>query len=182
LAYSACSVSASGLPWPIDQVRFSAWRPEEVAFEVHVTVEQFDVDATGDAVLAAWWRLLSPGGEKMLASGRILGDPAGPVAAERSASGGDVDERLGGRLRPSFVRRSPTAAKAKSGAFGHWPRKRDLWRLCENTSDGRLGRTAAFSFRLLQRPDDVGVQTGLRVRKQGVGLQNAGRLLVRCGR
>jgi len=60
-----------GASLAIDQVRFSAWRPEEVAFEVHVTVEQFDVDATGDAVLAAWWRLLSPGGEKMLASGRF---------------------------------------------------------------------------------------------------------------
>ena len=33
-------------------------------------------------------------------------------------------------------------------------------------SNGRLGRTAAFSFRLHQLPDDVGIQIALHVRRQ----------------
>ena len=53
---------------PTDQIRLSAWRSEDVAAEVYVTVEQFDVDADGRAVLVARWRVLSPGGEKTLKS------------------------------------------------------------------------------------------------------------------
>ncbi len=54
---------------PTDQIRLSAWRSEDVAAEVYVTIEQFDVDATGRGVLVAWWRILSPGGEKTLKAG-----------------------------------------------------------------------------------------------------------------
>jgi uncharacterized lipoprotein YmbA len=53
---------------PTDQVRLSAWQSDEVAVEVYVTVEQFDVDVQGRGVLIAWWRILSPGGEKILKS------------------------------------------------------------------------------------------------------------------
>jgi uncharacterized lipoprotein YmbA len=51
---------------PAEQVRLSAWRSEDVAAEVQVTLEQFDVDASGRGVLSARWRILSPGGEKVL--------------------------------------------------------------------------------------------------------------------
>jgi uncharacterized lipoprotein YmbA len=52
-----------------DQVRLSAWRSEDVSAEVYVTIQQFDVDAAGHAVLVAWWRILSAGGETILKSG-----------------------------------------------------------------------------------------------------------------
>jgi uncharacterized lipoprotein YmbA len=54
---------------PTDQVRLSAWRGDDVVAEIYVTVEQFDVDASGQGVLIAQWRILSPGGEKVLKAG-----------------------------------------------------------------------------------------------------------------
>jgi len=51
---------------PTDEIRLSAWRSEDVAAEVYVAVEQFDVDADGRAVLVARWRVLSPGGATTL--------------------------------------------------------------------------------------------------------------------
>lgn len=63
---------------PTDQVRLSAWRSEDVAAEVHVTIEQFDVDAGGRGVLDAWWRILSPGGEKTLRAGECRLTRQGP--------------------------------------------------------------------------------------------------------
>jgi uncharacterized lipoprotein YmbA len=45
------------------------WRTDGVAFEVYVTVEQFDVDSTGKGRLEAWWRITAPGGGKVLKSG-----------------------------------------------------------------------------------------------------------------
>ena len=74
---------------PTDQVRLSAWRSEEVSAEVYVALERFEVDASGQGVLIAWWRILSPGGEKTLkaAETRLVrpgpppeADPAGAVA------------------------------------------------------------------------------------------------------
>jgi uncharacterized lipoprotein YmbA len=61
-----------------DQVRLSAWRSEEVSAEVHVSLQQFDVDTTGHGVLVAWWRVLSPGGEKTLKTGETHLSHAGP--------------------------------------------------------------------------------------------------------
>ena len=54
---------------PTEQIRLSAWRSDDVAAEVYVTIEQFDVDASGRGVLIARWRILSPGGEKTLKAG-----------------------------------------------------------------------------------------------------------------
>ena len=74
---------------PTDQIRLSAWQSEDVAAEVYVTIEQFDVDASGRGVLVAWWRILSPGGEKTLKAGESRlarqgpppdADPSGAVA------------------------------------------------------------------------------------------------------
>jgi uncharacterized lipoprotein YmbA len=73
-----------------DPVRLSAWRSNEVAAEVYVRIEQFDVDATGRCLLVASWRILAPGGEKTLktAESRLTrqgslpdADPAGCIAA-----------------------------------------------------------------------------------------------------
>jgi uncharacterized lipoprotein YmbA len=54
---------------PTDQIRRGTWRVEDVTVEVHVTVEQFDVNTAGTGTLAAWWRITSPGGAKVLKSG-----------------------------------------------------------------------------------------------------------------
>ena len=63
---------------PAEQVRLSSWRSEDVAAEVQVTVEQFDVDAKGQGVLIAQWRILSPGGEKVLKAGSSRLSRQGP--------------------------------------------------------------------------------------------------------
>jgi uncharacterized lipoprotein YmbA len=54
---------------PTEQVRLSAWQTDDVAAGVYVTLERFDVDARGEGVLIARWRILSPGGEKVLKAG-----------------------------------------------------------------------------------------------------------------
>jgi uncharacterized lipoprotein YmbA len=63
---------------PTEQVRLSAWRSEEVSAEVYVSIQQFEVDTGGHGVLVAWWRVLSPGGEKTLKAGEIHLARAGP--------------------------------------------------------------------------------------------------------
>jgi uncharacterized protein len=64
---------------PTDQVRLSGWRREDVALEVQITVEQFDTDTAGGGVLVAWWRIMSPGGEKLLKAGRFSAVQKGPA-------------------------------------------------------------------------------------------------------
>ena len=74
---------------PTDQIRLSAWQTGDVSAEVYVAVERFEVDARGQGEVAAWWRILSPGGEKTLKAGECRrtrqgpapnADPAGAVA------------------------------------------------------------------------------------------------------
>ena len=74
---------------PTDQIRLSAWQTGDVSVEVYVAIERFEVDARGQGVLIAWWRILSPGGEKILKAsesrftrqGRLPDvDPSGAVA------------------------------------------------------------------------------------------------------
>jgi uncharacterized protein len=74
---------------PTDQIRLSAWQSGDVSVEVYVAIEQFEVDARGQGALVAWWRVLSPGGEKTLKGGECRRtrqgpppqtDPAGAVA------------------------------------------------------------------------------------------------------
>lgn len=48
---------------PEFQVRFSAWRPQEVSDEVHVAVDRLEVNAEGTCVLEASWRISASGGE-----------------------------------------------------------------------------------------------------------------------
>lgn len=54
---------------PTDQIRLSAWERNDVGVEVYVTIERFDVDAEGRGQLTAWWRVVSPGGDKTLKAG-----------------------------------------------------------------------------------------------------------------
>ena len=87
---------------PTDQVRLSRWAPETVAVEVEVNVDRFDVDSHGQGVLMAWWRVLSPGDEKDIASGRFSASRKGPppntdpvgAAALMSSLAGDLAEKL----------------------------------------------------------------------------------------
>jgi uncharacterized lipoprotein YmbA len=63
---------------PTDQVRLTAWSPQDVSAGVYVTVERFDVDAAGHGTLAAWWRITSPNGEKLLKAGHFHAARQGP--------------------------------------------------------------------------------------------------------
>lgn len=84
------------------QVRLSSWRSEDVSAEVYVAIEQFDVDAAGEGVLVARWRILAPGGENLLRSGESRfkrngsqpdKDPSGAVAT-LSELMGDLGRQL----------------------------------------------------------------------------------------
>lgn len=63
---------------PTDRIHLSAWRRAAVAAEVYVTLEQFDVDSDGRGVLVAHWRILSPGGGKILKAGACRLSRQGP--------------------------------------------------------------------------------------------------------
>jgi len=71
---------------PTDQIRLSAWSSQEVNAELYITVEQFDLDSTGRGRLVAWWRILSPGGERTLKAGESRFSREGP-APESDPSG-----------------------------------------------------------------------------------------------
>ncbi len=64
---------------PADRVHLSAWEKGAVEAEVYVTLEQFDVDDRGNGMLVARWRVLSPGGEKVLRAGRSQLRQPGPA-------------------------------------------------------------------------------------------------------
>ncbi len=63
---------------PTDQLRISAWETADVAAEVYVAVDRFDVDTGGNGTIVAWWRVLSPGGEKTLKAGQCRLTRQGP--------------------------------------------------------------------------------------------------------
>jgi uncharacterized lipoprotein YmbA len=71
---------------PADQIRLPLWRSEDVAAEIYVAIEQFDVSTSGQAVLIAHWRILSPGGEKILRTGESRLSRQGP-SPESNQSG-----------------------------------------------------------------------------------------------
>jgi len=64
---------------PSDQIRVAIGSSDDVAREIGVTIEQFDVSASGQAVLVAKWRIFSPGGEKILHSGESRLSRSGPA-------------------------------------------------------------------------------------------------------
>lgn len=63
---------------PTDQIRLSDWQSDDISLEVHISIEQFDVNAQGTGVLVAWWRVVSPGGEKTLKAGNSRFTRKGP--------------------------------------------------------------------------------------------------------
>ena len=71
---------------PTPRIRLSAWQQNEVGAEVYVTIEQFDVDAGGRGVLVARWRILAPGGAKVLRADSSRLSHQGP-APDADASG-----------------------------------------------------------------------------------------------
>jgi uncharacterized lipoprotein YmbA len=64
------------------QVRLNSWRVENVQAEVQITIEQFDVNQSGEGTLVADWRVTSPGGDKVLKSGQIRASHRGPNPEE----------------------------------------------------------------------------------------------------
>jgi uncharacterized lipoprotein YmbA len=64
---------------PSEQIRVAVGSSEEVVLEIGVTIEQFDVSLSGQAVLVARWRIDSPDGEKILHSGESRLSRRGPA-------------------------------------------------------------------------------------------------------
>ncbi len=63
---------------PTDKIYLSAWESGQVKVSVAVAIEQFDVDMEGKGRLTAWWRLMLPGSEKPVASGKVNLTRTGP--------------------------------------------------------------------------------------------------------
>lgn len=100
---------------PTDRISLSVWQRSEVMAEVYVTLEQFDVDASGRGVLVTRWRILSPGGDKVLKAGSSrLSHQGPPPASGVSASIGTLSELVAafaGQLASSLketTSRNPT--------------------------------------------------------------------------
>ena len=89
---------------PTDQVRLSMWGAEAVTVEVEVNVERFDVDSHGQGMLMAWWRVLSPGGEKVLASGRFSATRQGPPPNKDPRGAAALMSALAAELAENLVR------------------------------------------------------------------------------
>ncbi|HEX5218587.1 MAG TPA: PqiC family protein [Verrucomicrobiae bacterium] len=98
---------------PTDQIRLSSWTSEDVSVEVHVTIEQFDVDAEGRGVLVAWWRVLAAGGGKFLKAGNSRltrngpspdTNPSGAVATLSDLTA-DLSQQLAAAITASSQRR-----------------------------------------------------------------------------
>ena len=64
---------------PGEQIRVAIGSSEDVAREIGVTIEEFDVSTSGQAVLVAKWRIFSPGEEKTLHSGESRLSRTGPA-------------------------------------------------------------------------------------------------------
>ena len=92
---------------PTGQVRLSAWKSEEVAAEAYVAIEQFDVDTAGRGVLVARWRILSPGGDKVLKVGTSRLSRQGPLAGRRRIRRRRHPERARRRLQPRVGQVAP---------------------------------------------------------------------------
>ena len=101
-----------------DQIRLSSWSSQDVNAEVHVAIEQFDLDANGRGVVVAWWRILSPGGEETIRAGEgrftRQGPPldSDPAAAVATLSGlvEDLSRRLAMAIQDA-VRAKPAVSK-----------------------------------------------------------------------
>jgi uncharacterized lipoprotein YmbA len=68
-----------------DHVYASAWQKDAVSAEVYATVQQFDVNTAGEGVLIVRWRVLSPGGGKILKAGLSRFTRSGPSPDQDAA-------------------------------------------------------------------------------------------------
>jgi len=89
---------------PTDQVRLTRWGVEEVAVEVDVNVDRFDVDSRGEGTLVAWWRLVLPGGEKVLASGKFSATRKGPPPDKDPLGASTLMSQLASDLAETLAR------------------------------------------------------------------------------
>ncbi len=64
---------------PADKILLSVGSGDDLAREMGVGIEQFDVNSSGQAVLVARWRILSAGGEEVLRSGECRLSRSGPT-------------------------------------------------------------------------------------------------------
>ena len=101
---------------PTDQIRISAWQNADVSAEVHVAVEQFDVDASGQATIVAWWRVLSPGGEKTLKAGECRLTRQGPAPQTDPSGAVATLSELAAELSRQVAQAVKETAPASGGA------------------------------------------------------------------
>jgi len=104
---------------PTDQVRLTRWCVEEVAVEVDVNVDRFDVDSRGEGTLVAWWRLVLPGGDKILASGKFSASRKGPPPDKDPLGASNLMSHLASDLAEKLARalKEPkNSGDANSGA------------------------------------------------------------------
>lgn len=90
----------------------SRWRRDQVAAEIQVSIQRFDVGPDGKAVLAANWRITNPGGGTVWSSTHTqlerpsptpAEDPAGAVAAG-SALLNDLGREMEAAVRATLAR------------------------------------------------------------------------------
>ncbi len=110
---------------PTDRIPLSAWQRNEVMAEVYVTLEQFDVDATGRGVLVARWRILSPGGDKVLKAGSSRLSRQGPPPLPGvSGSIGTLSELVAdfaGQLAPVLKETTQRSAAISKTSYDQSP-------------------------------------------------------------
>ena len=64
---------------PKERMRVAVGQGDEMATEIEVSIEQFDVSASGQGVLVADWRILTPGAEQHPRSGESRLSRHGPA-------------------------------------------------------------------------------------------------------
>ncbi len=98
---------------PTDHVQLSAWQTSDVSAEVFVVIGRFEVDTRGQGSIVAWWRILSPGGEKTLKTGEFRRERQGPPP-DSNPSGAvatlsDLAADLSRQLAQAVKEAAPTA-------------------------------------------------------------------------
>jgi len=66
---------------PSARVISSAWQSGDVKAEVYVSIQRFELDQSGEATLECEWRILSPGGGRVLRLDHALINKKGPPLA-----------------------------------------------------------------------------------------------------
>jgi uncharacterized lipoprotein YmbA len=91
-----------------DRVYLSAWQKSDVAVELHVIIEQFDVDTSGRGQLSVRWRVVSPAGDQVLKSGISRIERTGPAPGTDAAGAVATLSELVGDFSREMARTIPT--------------------------------------------------------------------------